>query len=424
MQEPTRRAVAYIPAALGLLLAISPSAQAQATHTSRDWAQSPDGFDASDSLRDFQARLRSSLFLLKDRPEQNRPLPLSARVTAEGRTGIRRLSIRDFQILSDGGRETAEFELGAGSWPSLVGVLGSAVAGDFLAQAAIRGTPIDTLEVVFTARPGASQARGTRVVYPQALEYTVFVESPASDAELEALRATVERLSPVLNLVSHPQDIEHGRLIYTPTSREGKTLGGLREFLEDKYAAAQGVKPPDVRGDSARPRDDARPPLRAHVKIEGGTGIRHIRTDVRNFQVIHDNPRHLAGHNLGPTPEEHILGTMITCLTHIYEIEAAKKRVALDALELDVEGTLTTRLGNTSAPPSLKDVRYTVKIGSPEPRETIEALQRSVEAVCPIYNMLKNSQAIKGRVVRGPYSEEKERAVYGRGDAGEGEASR
>ncbi|MDG3005988.1 OsmC family protein [Paludisphaera mucosa] len=414
MHDHLRRIVAYGLAALVWAPMTSRALLAQATHASQDWAQTPGAFADGDSLRDFQTRLRSALFLLRDRAEAGQTLRLSASVTAEGRTGIRRLRIRNFQILSDGGRETAEFELGAGSWPSVVAAMGSAAAGDFLTQAAIKGIPLDELEVVFTSRPGVarSQGGGATVVYPQALAYTAFIVSPASDEELEALRATVERLSPVLNLVAQPQDIDHGRLIYTqtPAVREGKTLGGLREFLEDKYAASHGAKPPEGRGDATpRARDDGRPPLRAHVKVEGGTGVRNIRTDVKNFQVVHDYPRYLAGHDLGAVPEEHILGTMITCLTHIYEIEAARKQLALDSLELEVAGTLTGRLGNTSAPLTYKDIHYTVRIGSPESREKIEDLQRGVEAVCPIYNMLKNSQPIAGRVVRGPYSEEKER---------------
>jgi uncharacterized OsmC-like protein len=422
MQEPIRRVVARTLAALGSLLLFSQPLHAQATHTSQDWAQSPGAFDTGDSLREFQARLRSALFLLKDRPEQSQPLRLSARVTAESRTGIRRLRLRGFQILSDGERETAEFELGAGSWPSMVGALGSAAAGDFLTQAAIKGIPIDELEVVFTSRPGAarSQSTGARVVYPQNLAYTAFIVSPASDEELEELRRTVEQVSPVLRLVSRPQNIDHGRLFHTqtPSQREGKTLDGLREFLKDKYAASRGATPPEGRGaDAAGPRNDGRPLLRAHVKVEGGTGIRHIRTDVKNFQVIHDYPRSLAGHNLGPVPEEHVLGIMITCLTHIYEIEAAKRQVVLDTLELEVEGTLTSHLGNTANPPTYTDIRYTVRIGSPESPETIEELQRAVESVCPIYNMLKNSQPINGRIIRGPYTEEKERAAEGHGSA-------
>ena len=102
---------------------------------------------------------------------------------------------------------------------------------------------------------------------------------------------------------------------------------------------------------------------------------------------------------------------MITCLTHIYEIEASKRQIKLDSLELKVEGTLTSRLGNIEHPPTYKDIAYSVYIFSPETKEKIEELQNAVEATCPIYNMIKDSQSINGKVVRGPYTEEKERAA-------------
>jgi uncharacterized OsmC-like protein len=95
---------------------------------------------------------------------------------------------------------------------------------------------------------------------------------------------------------------------------------------------------------------------------------------------------------------------MITCLTHIYEIEAAKMQLALDTLELEVTGSLTSRLGNYVDPPKFSDIRYKVKIASPESQEKIKELQLAVEAVCPIYNMLKDSQPVQGKIVRGAYS--------------------
>lgn len=383
-------------------------ARAQATHRALDWAQLPAETAPGDSLRDYLARLRTALLAAKNRPEQTQPLPLYANVAAESRSGVRRLRIRNFQFLSDGSRGTAEYNLAAGSWPTVVGVLGSAVAQDFLFQAALKGIPLDELEVVFTSRPSAAPTTsGTRVTYPRNLAYTAYIVSPASDAELEELRRTVERVSPVLNLVSEAQAIEHGTLVYTqtPAKREGRTIEGLREFLAEKRLAAQGAKPPEgpSRFEPRATSTPGEPPLRAHVKVEGGTGLRHIRTDTSNFQIIHDNPRYLAGHNLGPVAEEHILGVMITCLTHIYEIQAANRGVVLDTLELEVEGTLTARPGGTGAPARFRDIRYTVHIGSPETKEKIEQLQRAVEAACPIYNMLKEAQEIKGAILRGPF---------------------
>jgi uncharacterized OsmC-like protein len=296
----------------------------------------------------------------------------------------------------------------------VVGALGSALAGDYLVQAAVKGIPIDDLELIFTAKPGTapSKTTGTQVTYPRNLNYIVFITSPATEAELEDLRKTVERVSPVFHLVTDSQKVDHGKLNYTqtPLKREGKTLDGLREFLADKYASTQGATP--FEGPSPKQAaDDWRQPLRADIKVEGSTGIRHVRTDIGNFQIIHDYPRYLGGHNLGPVPEEDILGRMITCLTHIYEIEAAKRQVKLDSLELKVEGTLTSRLGNIDNPPLYKDIAYNVSISSPETKETIEALQKAVESICPIYNLIKDGEPIKGTIVRGPYTEEKERAV-------------
>lgn len=404
-----RRVAAGVLSSVGFWLTPVPLARGQATHTAQDWAQAPANFAPQDSLGDYLARLKSALLALSDRPEQQQPLKLSAHVVAEGRTGVRRLHIRNFQFLSDGPQSIGEFNLGPGSWPTVVGVLGSAVAQDFLMQAALKGIPLDQLEVVFTSRPGAAPAaKGRpRVAYPRDLVYTAYIVSSASDAALDELRQTVERVSPVLNLVSQAQTIEHGTLVYkaTPPKRAGKTLEGLREFLEEKRAASAGAKPPAIPRlvVPGAPRNTGEPSLRAHVKVEGGTGIRHVRTDASNFQIIHDSPRYLAGHNLGPVAEEHLLGVMITCLTHIYEMQAASRNVVLDSLELEVEATLAPRLGSATTPPRITDIRYHVYIGSPEPKEKIQQLQQAVEAVCPIYNMLKDAQPITGSIVRGPY---------------------
>ena len=395
---------------IGLLSVFAQPLRAQATHTSQDWAQSNGYFDEGNSLRDYLVRLRSALYLAKDNPELAQPVKFSANVTAESRAGVRHLRIRTFQYLSDGPRSGGEFNLGAGSWPSLVGVLGSAVAEEYLTQAAVKGIPLDELEVIFTSTPGTapSTSTGKAVTYPRNLAYTAYIVSPASDAELEDLRQTVERTSPVIHLITQHQEglVAPGRLVYTQTlaKREGKTLEGLREYLLEKHAAAEGAIPAEGLPPKVA-QNTGEPPLRADIKVEGGTGIRNVRTDVGNFQFIHDNPRYLAGHNLGPVAEEHLVGVMITCLTHIYEIEASKRGLALDSLKLENEAVLSPRLGSIGNPPRYQSIQYTVNIGSPESKESIEQLQKAVEGICPVFNLLKDSQPIKGTIVRGPFKE-------------------
>jgi hypothetical protein len=56
-------------------------------------------------------------------------------------------------------------------------------------------------------------------------------------------------------------------------------------------------------------------------------------------------------------------------------------------------------------PPRLRDVHYTVFITSPAPAQEIDSLRQAVEAVCPIYNLLKDPQTITGLVVREQFNE-------------------
>ncbi|RYG60238.1 OsmC family peroxiredoxin, partial [bacterium] len=117
----------------------------------------------------------------------------------------------------------------------------------------------------------------------------------------------------------------------------------------------------------------------------------------------HDFPRYLGGHNLGPVAEEHILGVMTTCLTHIFEIQASSQGVDLDSLRLETEGTLTPRVGGQS--PRFTGIHYKAFIGSPESKERVAALVEAVEGACPIYNLLRNANEVSSRVVRGHYKE-------------------
>lgn len=343
-------------------------------------------------LSNFLQRLHSALSRSEASPQAT--TTLQARVTAESRSGVRRLRIRDFQFISDSERSFAGYNLGAGSWDTEVGVLGSAVATEFLFQAASSGVALDAVDVVFTSHQDEGPRPAGQVSYPRNLQYTAYIVSPASDAELEALRAKVEATSPVLNLVTARQDIAHGTVVHTPSPADAvpDAPPGLRDFLVEKRAAI-------LRRETRRSgRASAPAPLRAHVRVEGGTGLRHIRTGVGRFQFLHDTPRALAGFDLGPTVEEHQFGVMATCLTHIFEIQAAQRQVVLDALEVRVEGTLTPR--GRGIVPRLTDVRYSVHVSSPASAQEIDELRKAVEAVCPIYNLLKDAQTITGRIVR------------------------
>jgi uncharacterized OsmC-like protein len=356
------------------------------------------------TLRDQLHFRRDALVKLQNQPDnQLQPILLEARTTAEQRSGIRRVKIRGFQIESDSGPDYAGYNIGPGSPESTLGVIASDLADTYLNQAALKGIAIDSLDVTVTRQPGKPGAK--RVVYPNNLLYTIYVQSPASDEVLEELRKATEENSPVFNLVSKPQVVT-GSIDYEQTPAvqvipEGYQPG-LREYLKYKrnawlYKQKRGKQRAE-QPDTATLRDS---PVPIYVHVDGGTGVRRLH--VRQFEILHDNPEYLAGHDLGPTSQEHQLGTLTSCITHITLIQAAAQQIVLDSLSISVKATIDPRAGRPGfedVPRYPHNIAYTVHVKSPHTLEQIQKLRNDVEAVCPIYNLLISEPEIEVRVVR------------------------
>lgn len=131
------------------------------------------------------------------------PATISARVVAEGRSGIRRIFIRDFQIISDGSPAGAGFDLGPAPGELLIASVAGCLNHGYLIQAARLGIVLDSLEVTAwaTVKPGQI---GTGSADPVDLDfsYKAVISSPAGDAVLEDLRQRVELNSFVYNVVT------------------------------------------------------------------------------------------------------------------------------------------------------------------------------------------------------------------------------
>ena len=106
------------------------------------------------------------------------PMTLKARVRAEGHSGIRRIRIRDFQVISDSEADFAGYDLGPSSPELQLGVLGSCLTHTFLIQAAALGVPLDSLEleVTGTIDPRAGSPGFEAVpIYPHDIRYAVSI---------------------------------------------------------------------------------------------------------------------------------------------------------------------------------------------------------------------------------------------------------
>jgi uncharacterized OsmC-like protein len=144
-----------------------------------------------------------------------------AEVTVEGRSGVRRIRIRDFQVVLDSGPDFAGYHLGPSSQELFLGTVGSCLAHTFLIHAADLEIPLDGVRVEVTAvqdpragSPGFEQVP----FYPHDIAYVAHISSPAPLADVERLRAVVEAACPIFNLVQDPQRVS-GRLVHTgPTN--------------------------------------------------------------------------------------------------------------------------------------------------------------------------------------------------------------
>lgn len=170
-------------------------------------------------------------------------------------------------------------------------------------------------------------------------------------------------------------------------------MSSLNEYLGEKRQAIAARKSRIASGEGVPMT------LTARVRAEGRSGIRRIR--IRDFQVISDSEADFAGYDLGPSSPELQLGVLGSCLTHTFLIQAAALGVPLDALELEITGTIDLRAGSPgfeAVPIYPHDIRYAVSITSLATPAEIEALREAVERNCPILNLLRQPQAIAGEI--------------------------
>ncbi|NEI69247.1 OsmC family peroxiredoxin [Rhizobium lusitanum] len=170
-------------------------------------------------------------------------------------------------------------------------------------------------------------------------------------------------------------------------------MATLNEYLAQKRAALLNRRARVKSGELSAAT------LKASATAEGRSGVRRIR--IRDFQVISDSPPDFAGYNLGPSSPELLLGALSSCLTHTYLIHASDQGVPLESLQAEVSATIDPRAGaegHEDVPVYPQDITYLVTLVSPASADDIARLQATVEKLCPILNLLKRGNEVRGQV--------------------------
>lgn len=163
------------------------------------------------TLNEYLAQKKAAGQALRAKAEQDpKPNTFSAKVKAKGRSGVREIRIRDFQIISDSPENYAGYSLGPSSPEIQLGVLGSCLTHITLIQAAERGVSLESLEVEVTGQqhPLAGKPGYEDIpIYPHNIQYKIHVVSEESPETIAALHEAVERVCPIYNLLKNPQHI-------------------------------------------------------------------------------------------------------------------------------------------------------------------------------------------------------------------------
>lgn len=135
---------------------------------------------------------------------------LSACVTAEGRSGVRRVRIRDFQVLTDAPPDLAGYNLGPSAPELLLGSLGSCLVHTLMIQAAWLDIPIDSADAMVSGSFDMRTGHPAFPDFPSVLAnvaYVLRVSSPAPDHQLLKLHELVGKFCPILNLLRGGQAV-------------------------------------------------------------------------------------------------------------------------------------------------------------------------------------------------------------------------
>ncbi len=124
-------------------------------------------------------------------------------------------------------------------------------------------------------------------------------------------------------------------------------MAKLDNYLERKAAALA-----DRKQDWTANPEKAVANIKASSKVAGITGTRP--TTMGSHTIVSDSAPGLAGHSLGPTSPEMLLGALASCLVHTYLIHATLMNIALDDVTVEISGTMDYKavigMPNTIAP--------------------------------------------------------------------------
>lgn len=117
-----------------------------------------------------------------------------------------------------------------------------------------------------------------------------------------------------------------------------------------------------------------------------------VELAARQFSFLSDEPEKIGGTDLGPTPVEYVLAGLAACQEIVYATYARVLDIEITSLKVRAEGSLDLRgfFGVADVQAGFSSVTYSVDIDSPAPAEEIRRLIDTVNAKCPVLEIIKD----------------------------------
>lgn len=158
---------------------------------------------------------------------------------------------------------------------------------------------------------------------------------------------------------------------------------------------------------------DAIEAIRGHLRQAEGNVAAEFSSDtrlidgfqtearIRQFTFAVDEPPTLGGTDLGPNPVELVLAALGTCQEIVYATYARVLGIPVESVSIKVDGSLDPRgfFGVSDVPAGFSQVTYSVDIQSPASDEEIQRLIDTVNAHCPVLDIVQRPVPVVGKFV-------------------------
>ena len=130
------------------------------------------------------------------------------------------------------------------------------------------------------------------------------------------------------------------------------------------------------------------------MKVEGSVKS-HARTDIlaRDVESVIDEPNVRGGTNLGLTPTETLMASLIGCTNVISNRIAERLKVKINKMDINVEATFNKDGVSLSKEVEVPfpEINLNIKIDTNASKEQLETIKKELKMYCPISKVITNS---------------------------------